>query len=225
MKLVPVMSTNRPTRATRAERCVLWPASAVPGRTRARTGPWSAPWIERTEQHTAPANSRYTKWATDDSYYAQVGSIYSAQGFEFDYIGLIIGEDLIWREDRWVADVSKNKDGVFKRDLKSSGSDAAEHLRNIYRVLLTRGMKGTFVFFLDQDTRRHFEELLSGTWLPVARAGNRFLLRNGEQARVHDLDSGEMSEPQPFEVWFTFAEWEPASRLEHRLAQEQNRTP
>ena len=34
-----------------------------------RFGDWSAPWIERTEQHAAPANSRYTKWATDDDYY------------------------------------------------------------------------------------------------------------------------------------------------------------
>ena len=183
---------------------------------------WSAPWIEKSDQHAAPADSRYTKWATDEAYFSQVGSIYSAQGFEFDYIGLIVGEDLVWRDGRWVADMSKNQDPVFKRDLKASGADPTERLRNIYRVLLTRGMKGTFVYFLDPETRRHFEEMMSGVWLPVARAGNRFLMRNGELARVQDLENGEWSEVQPFEVWFTVDEWEPASALEHRMALVQN---
>lgn len=173
-----------------------------------RFGAWSAPWIEKTEQHAAPIDSRYTKWATDDTYYSQVGSIYSAQGFEFDYIGLIVGEDLVWRNGKWVADVSKNQDGVFKRDLKSSGSDAAEHLRNIYRVLLTRGMKGTFVFFLDQETRRHFEELLSGAWLPLARTADRLLLSRGSLGRVQDLRTGQLSAPELIEVLLAAGNWE-----------------
>ncbi len=177
-----------------------------------RFGGWSAPWIEKTDQHAAPADSRYTKWATDDSYYSQVGSIYSAQGFEFDYIGLIVGEDLMWRDGRWVADMTKNQDPVFKRDLKASGSDPTERLRNIYRVLLTRGMKGTFVYFLDAETRRHFEELLVDAWLPVGREGSRLLLRRGGQGRVQDLETGELTPVQPLEYWFGLSEWMPIDR-------------
>lgn len=195
----------------------------VPDVSDPRFGGWRAPWIERTEQHATPTNSRYTKWATDDAYYAQVGSIYSAQGFEFDYIGLIFGDDLVWRDGRWVADIGKNKDSVFKRDLKSTGGDAAEHLRNIYRVLLTRGMKGTFVFFLDQETRRHFEELMSEAWLPVARAGNRFLLRSGDQVCLQDLDTGEFTTAHPFEFWLAFANWVPTSTVEYRGMLDQKR--
>jgi DUF2075 family protein len=138
-----------------------------------RFGGWSAPWIEKGDQYAAPLDSRYYKWATDEDYYSQVGSIYSVQGFEFDYIGLIVGEDLIWRgstegkqKDQlssskdWKAELSKNKDANFTRDLKSSGADPVEKLRNIYRVLLTRGMRGTFVYFLDAQTRRYFEALI-----------------------------------------------------------------
>jgi DUF2075 family protein len=123
-----------------------------------RFGTWSAPWIEKGDQYAKPKDSRYFKWATDDDYYSQVGSIYSVQGFEFDYIGVIFGEDLLWRKDNWQGDIKKSKDHVFKRELK--GADVTEQLRNIYRVLLTRGMKGTFVFFLDDETRKRFEEAM-----------------------------------------------------------------
>lgn len=180
-----------------------------------RFGGWSAPWIERSDQHAAPQNSRYTKWATDEDYFSQVGSIYSAQGFEFDYIGLIVGEDLLWRRDRWVADVSRNKDQVFKRDLKASGRDAAEHLRNVYRVLLTRGMKGTFVFFLDPETRRRFEELMA-EWRVIGRAGSKVLLQCGALGRVEDTATGERSEVGAVEVWWRVAEWERVCELNHQ---------
>jgi DUF2075 family protein len=84
------------------------------------------------------------------------------QGFEFDYVGVIWGEDLVWRTDRWVADLSKNKDKTFKRDVRGSGEEAVAKLRNVYRVLLTRGMRGTHLFVLDEETRAHIESLLRG---------------------------------------------------------------
>ncbi|HEX8435854.1 DNA/RNA helicase domain-containing protein [Archangium sp.] len=121
---------------------------------------WSAPWIEKTGRDLAPTQHQYFKWATDEAYFSQVGSIYSVQGFEFDYIGLIFGPDLLWQLEQWQADLKANRDAAFKRDLKKSGTDATERLRNIYRVLLTRGMRGTFVYFVDEQTRARFEALL-----------------------------------------------------------------
>lgn len=125
-----------------------------------RFGEWSAPWIEKTGMDLAPAENQYYRWNTEASYYSQVGSIYSVQGFEFDYAGVVFGEDLIWRDGEWRSDLGKNKDATFKKELNRSNEDPTERLRNIYRVLLTRGMKGTYVFFLDEETRRHFEESL-----------------------------------------------------------------
>ena len=125
---------------------------------------WSAPWIENTNQENSKnvLTHTYYKWATDDSYFNQVGSIYSVQGFEFDYIGLIFGEDLVIRNGKWVADLSRNRDKQFKRDLmRDKQSDPLEKLRSIYRVLLTRGMRGTYIFFLDPETKEYFETLLN----------------------------------------------------------------
>jgi hypothetical protein len=137
----------------------------VPDVKDARFGAWSGPWIEKTGQARQPLDNQYFKWANDDAYYEQVGSIYSVQGFEFDHVGVIWGEDLVWRTDRWVADLSKNKDKTFKRDIRAAEAagerDAAlTKLRNVYRVLLTRGMKGSSLFVLDAETRERVRVLL-----------------------------------------------------------------
>lgn len=73
-----------------------------------RFGTWSAPWIEKTGQARQPMDNQYYRWANEDSYCAQVGSIYSVQGFEFDHVGVIWGEDLVWRKDHWEARLEKN---------------------------------------------------------------------------------------------------------------------
>jgi hypothetical protein len=116
---------------------------------------WSGPWIERTEQSRKPTEHRYFRWATDDSCFEQVGSIYSVQGFEFDHVAVVMGEDLVWRGDRWVANLDKNCDTAFKRDVRGDPEGAREKIRAIYRVLLTRGMRGTSLFVLDAETRAH----------------------------------------------------------------------
>lgn len=122
---------------------------------------WSAAWIEKGEQHGRPIDNRYFYWAMQDDAYEQVGSIYAVQGFEFDHIGLIWGEDLVWRTDRWVAQLQYNKDGTFKRDVRTSGEDPVEKLRNVYRVLLTRGMRSTHLFILDEETRDYVSACLA----------------------------------------------------------------
>src|SRR6185312_13803857 len=77
-----------------------------------RFGSWSGAWIEKGPQDAAPLEHRYYRWATreDDASYQQVGSIYSIQGFEFDAVGVIWGEDLVWRKGAWVAQLDRNKD-------------------------------------------------------------------------------------------------------------------
>ena len=60
-----------------------------------------------------------------------VGSIVSVQGFEFDRVSVIWGGDLVWRDRRWVAQLERSKDSVFKKELKASGEDSVEKLRNI----------------------------------------------------------------------------------------------
>ncbi len=120
-------------------------------------GDWRRPWNRKVQKNKAykPNRHPYTLWATTAEGLGQVGCIYSAQGFEFDRVGVIWGPDLVWRGDRWVGDKKKSKDGGLKG---ATGDDVTRLLRHAYRVLLTRGMKKTMVLCLDEETRRHVIE-------------------------------------------------------------------
>jgi len=88
----------------------------------------------------------------------QVGCIYTAQGFEFDYIGVIIGPDLKYdmEKDCLVGDISATKDPTLKRDQKNFET----YMKNIYMVLLTRGMVGCYVYFTEKETKEYFMRFL-----------------------------------------------------------------
>ncbi|KUN04160.1 ATP-binding protein [Streptomyces yokosukanensis] len=121
-------------------------------------GEWRRPWNVAGDKRVAGAPPS-ALWATDPAGFGQVGCVYTAQGFEYDWSGVILGPDLVWREDRWVADRSASKDTAFK---KSTPDDELDRLiRNTYKVLLTRGMIGTVIFSTDAETRAKLKELVS----------------------------------------------------------------
>jgi uncharacterized protein len=116
-------------------------------------GDWKKPWNAR------PDSGRLAKdippsdlWATEPGGLNQVGCIYTAQGFEMDYVGVVWGKDLVYDLDAqsWVGNRLESRD----RTVKQSRSDFVNLLKNTYRVLLSRGMKGCYVCFLDKDTER-----------------------------------------------------------------------
>ena len=104
-------------------------------------GDWKRPWDAK------PGATRLAKgippaalWAYDPNGIGQIGCVYTAQGFEFDYIGVIIGKDLIYRNGQgWVGVKEESCDSVVKR----SKEKFVDLVKNTYRVLLTRGMKVT----------------------------------------------------------------------------------
>jgi len=93
-------------------------------------------------------------WAYDPNGIGQVGCVYTAQGFEFDYIGVIFGPDLRYDPDKnnWVGHKESSEDSTVKR----SKEQFVNLVKNTYRVLLTRGMKGCYVHFMDKETERFF---------------------------------------------------------------------
>jgi len=97
---------------------------------------------------------KWYEWAYKTEGIKQVGCIYTAQGFEFDYIGVIIGEDLIYdpSQDKLIADFSKTADPTLRRNRENFET----HVKNIYRTLLSRGMKGCYVYFCDKKTEAFF---------------------------------------------------------------------
>lgn len=111
------------------------------------------PWNAKPEaRHLASGIPKATLWAHDSNGINQVGCIYTAQGFEFDYVGVIFGEDLAYDFDSqsWKGDKSKSEDPVVKR----SKNQFLNLVKNTYRVLLSRGMKGCYVYFQNKDTER-----------------------------------------------------------------------
>jgi hypothetical protein len=91
-------------------------------------------------------------WAYEAGGMDQVGCVYTAQGFEFDYVGVIFGPDLRYELDRqvWIGDSVRSCDRAVKR----SGDRFVDLVKNAYRVLLSRGLKGCYVHFMDRDTER-----------------------------------------------------------------------
>jgi len=119
-------------------------------------GEWRRPWNARPELTRLPSGTpKSMYWATDPGGIDQVGCIYTAQGFEFDYVGVIWGRDLRYDPaiNAWVGDPRASHDGPVKRD----PDGFLDNVSRVYRVLLTRGLKGCYVYFLDQDTQRYVE--------------------------------------------------------------------
>ncbi|MFI5982617.1 DNA/RNA helicase domain-containing protein [Streptomyces sp. NPDC051555] len=121
-------------------------------------GDWSKPWNlfgDRSLLGAPPA----PLWATDPAGFGQVGCVYTAQGFEYDWSGVIMGPDLVWRTDRWVVDRTASKDPSFTK--ATPDEDIDRLVRNTYKVLLTRGMIGTVVYSTDPETREKLRSLIS----------------------------------------------------------------
>jgi len=87
------------------------------------------------------------------------GCVYTAQGFEFDYVGVIFGRDLRWdpATNTWIGDPSHSHDSIVKR----SGDRFTDLVKRTYRVLLTRGLKGCYAYFEDEATLRHVAGMLT----------------------------------------------------------------
>ncbi|MER6515035.1 DUF2075 domain-containing protein [Nonomuraea sp. NPDC001636] len=118
-----------------------------------RIGDWHRPWNSRAERERngIPPSSL---WATHPAGFGQIGCIYTAQGFEYDYAGVIFGNDLVWRGQNWQANRRANQD----REVQGAPR-FGDLVRNTYRVLATRGMSGAVLYSTDPFTNRLFSEL------------------------------------------------------------------
>ncbi len=107
----------------------------------------------------APGIPRASLWAYDPKGVAQVGSIYTIQGFEFDYVGVIFGPDLVYNtnDKKWVG----NPKGSADPQLRKKNIEFLKYVKSVYRVLLTRGMKGCYIYFMDKDTENFFRSRIN----------------------------------------------------------------
>lgn len=113
---------------------------------------YQRPWNARPEATgLAKGIPKSHFWASDPNGINQIGCIYTAQGFEFDYVGVIWGRDLIydWNSNEWEGHKEESHDSNVKR-----AKDFTNYVKNVYRVLLTRGLKGCYVYFMDKETEK-----------------------------------------------------------------------
>lgn len=116
-------------------------------------------------------NATSQTWIIEPNSVNEVGCIHTCQGLEVDYVGVIVGDDLtvengeLFTHPEKRAKSDKSLKG-YKKALKESPMEAElkadEIIRNTYRTLMTRGMKGCYVYFVDGNTSIHFKSLVQG---------------------------------------------------------------
>ncbi len=107
-----------------------------------------------------------TTFAIDESSINEVGCIHTSQGLEFDYVGVIIGDDLRYEDNRIVTDYTKRAKGdksikglkkLVKENPGLAKIRADEIIKNTYRTLMTRGMKGCYIYCTDHNLSEYLK--------------------------------------------------------------------
>lgn len=119
-------------------------------------------------------------WLVHPESVTEVGCIHTCQGLELDYVGVIIGSDMIVRNGKVITDVTKRATTdqsvkgmkrMLEIDRENTLKLADRIIKNTYRTLMTRGMKGCYIYCVDEETQRYFVELNkhvhSGYSLPI----------------------------------------------------------
>lgn len=108
-------------------------------------------------------------WIVKPDSVVEVGCIHTCQGLETDYIGVIIGPDFVVRDGVALTDATKRArtdasikgfKALFKRDSSAAKKKAETIIKNTYRTLMTRGIKGCYIFCTDQETNEWFKGLV-----------------------------------------------------------------
>lgn len=120
----------------------------------------------KIEEHdfSMPWNGRAIsmKWAIHPDGIDQIGCVHTSQGLEFDYVGVLIGNDLKFDPDTKTlfSENSDYKDTTGKKGLRNDPAKLNRYIKNIYKVLMSRGMKGAYVFIRDKNLAEHFRQRL-----------------------------------------------------------------
>ena len=112
-----------------------------------------------------------------DISHGSIARIKSRQTLELDYVGVIIGPDLVVRGGRVVTDATKRSSQdrsmhgykkMLKENPERARASADRIIKNTYRTLMTRGQQGCYVFSVDRETNEYFERLAQAREYPEA---------------------------------------------------------
>lgn len=102
-------------------------------------------------------------WAVNPNSFEEIGCIHTCQGMEFDYVGVFIGKDLYYdgqhvRTNRDAISSDDRTSGIRKKTTSDAEADAL--IRRTYKVLLSRGLKGCFIYCEDKPLRDYLRSML-----------------------------------------------------------------
>jgi DUF2075 family protein len=120
-------------------------------------------------------------WITAKDSVREIGCIHTCQGLEVDYVGVIVGRDLVVRNGEVITQPNersrqdqsiKGWKAAAKRDPEGARAKVDAIIRNTYRTLMTRGMKGCYVYCVDAETAEYFRQRVAGaeSTAPTLRA-------------------------------------------------------
>ena len=110
-------------------------------------------------------------WAIDSTSVNEAGCIHTCQGLEFDYVGVIIGNDMRYENDHIVTDYTKRAKtdqslkGINKiskeKGVEEANKIADTIIKNTYRILMTRGMKGCYIYCVDKKLQEYLTKKIN----------------------------------------------------------------
>ncbi|WP_405017461.1 DUF2075 domain-containing protein [Kitasatospora sp. NBC_00070] len=140
-----------------------------------RIGEWHQPWNAKSSSFCADGAPPSDIWSVHPGGLGQIGCVYTAQGLEWDWCGVIMGDDMVRRGDRWVFQRGKERKepgtgvkrvaepGSFDPKVKPRSVDDDEFarlIRHAYHVLMTRASRATVLYSTDRETRDYLKELV-----------------------------------------------------------------
>ena len=137
------------------------------------------PWLSKSDRQAVDIeldgeqmqwNTTQRDWINSANSLEEVGSIHTVQGYDLNFVGVVIGRDLRFdpvlgriRFDRSQYFDKKGRENNPKLGITYSDEDLLQYVRNIYTVLLTRGIRGTYVYVCDPALREHLRRYFSGS--------------------------------------------------------------
>jgi DUF2075 family protein len=106
-------------------------------------------------------NSTAQDWVNSANAINEVGCIHTVQGYDLNYVGVIIGPEFSYDVENKKFKVDKEKYfDINGRNGVTNPDELERYIINIYKTLLTRGIQGTFIYIVDENLRKYFKEKL-----------------------------------------------------------------
>lgn len=105
-------------------------------------------------------NSKYYGWVSTPNSENEIGCIHTIQGFDLNYAGVIIGHDLRYNEKTGKLYIDKKSYYDKNGKNKTSDEDLRDYILNIYSILCTRGMNGTYIYACDEGLRNYLKRFI-----------------------------------------------------------------